>query len=233
MSIVAFIFARGGSKGLPGKNILDFAGKPLIVWAIEQAKSISRVDKVIVSTDSEEIAGIALTAGAEVPYLRPKDLASDNAPEWMAWRHALNNYKNSEGTYPRVMLSLPATSPLRSLIDIENCLDIYEATKADAVIGITDAHRNPYFNMVVKNNNQDLSLVMNTNKIISRRQDVDRIYDVTTVAYAIRPDFIFASESLFEGVVKSFDVPQERAIDIDTAFDFKVAELLFENTRNR
>jgi N-acylneuraminate cytidylyltransferase len=232
MSIVAFIFARGGSKGLPGKNILNFAGKPLIVWAIEQAKSISRVDKVIVSTDSEEIAEIALKAGAEVPYLRPKDLASDNAPEWMAWRHALNNYKNSEGKYPRVMLSLPATSPLRSLMDIENCLDTYEAAKVDAVIGITDAHRNPYFNMVVKDKNQELNLVMSSDRAISRRQDADRIYDLTTVAYAIRPDFIFSCETLFEGVVKSFDVPQERAIDIDTAFDFKVAELLFKSARS-
>jgi CMP-N-acetylneuraminic acid synthetase len=232
MSIVAFIFARGGSKGLPGKNILNFAGKPLIVWAIEQAKSISRIDKVIVSTDSEEIAGIALKAGAEVPYLRPKDLASDSAPEWMAWRHALNNYKNSEGTYPRVMLSLPATSPLRSLMDIENCLDTYEAAKADAVIGITDAHKSPYFNMVVKDKSQELNLVMRPDRAISRRQDAERIYDLTTVAYAIRPDFIFACESLFEGVVKSFDVPQERAIDIDTAFDFKVAELLFKSARS-
>lgn len=232
MSIVAFIFARGGSKGLPGKNILNFAGKPLIVWAIEQAKSISRIDKVIVSTDSEEIAEIALKAGAEVPYIRPKDLASDNAPEWMAWRHALNNYKNSEGAYPRVMLSLPVTSPLRSLTDIENCLDIYETAKADAVIGITDAHRNPYFNMVVKDKNQELNLVMSSDRAISRRQDADRIYDLTTVAYAIRPDFIFACESLFEGVVKSFEVPQERAIDIDTAFDFKVAELIFKSARS-
>lgn len=232
MSIVAFIFARGGSKGLPGKNILNFAGKPLIVWAIEQAKSIPRIDKVIVSTDSEEIAEIALKAGAEVPYLRPKDLASDNAPEWMAWRHALNSYKNSEGTYPRVMLSLPATSPLRSLTDIENCLDVYETAKADAVIGITDAHRNPYFNMVVKDKNQELNLVMSSDRAISRRQDADRIYDLTTVAYAIRPDFIFACESLFEGVVKSFEVPQERAIDIDTAFDFKVAELIFKSARS-
>jgi N-acylneuraminate cytidylyltransferase len=117
-------------------------------------------------------------------------------------------------------------------MDIENCLDTYEAAKADAVIGITDAHRNPYFNMVVKDKSQELNLVMRPDRAISRRQDADRIYDLTTVAYAIRPDFIFACESLFEGVVKSFDVPQERAIDIDTAFDFKVAELLFKSARS-
>jgi CMP-N-acetylneuraminic acid synthetase len=232
MSIVAFIFARGGSKGLPGKNILNFAGKPLIVWAIEQAKSIPRIDNVIVSTDSDEIAEIANMAGAEVPYLRPKSLASDHAPEWMAWRHALNNYKNSEGAYPKVMLSLPATSPLRSLKDIENCLDVYETANADAVIGITDAHRNPFFNMVVKNSNQELRLVMDSNGVVYRRQDADKVYDLTTVAYAIRPDFIFTCESLFEGVVKSFYVPQERAVDIDTAFDFKVAELIFMSKRS-
>lgn len=231
MSIVAFIFARSGSKGLPRKNIKNFAGKPLIVWSIEQAQCISRVDKVIVSTDSEEIAEIAVMAGAEVPYLRPKNLASDIAPEWMAWRHALDKYKSSEGVYPKIMLSLPATSPLRALIDIENCLDVYEKENVDAVVGITDAHRNPFFNMVVKNLNQELSLIMNSDRVISRRQDADCVYDLTTVAYAVKPEFIFKSESLFDGVVKSFYVPKERAIDIDTAFDFKVAEIIFKSER--
>ncbi|WP_217641124.1 acylneuraminate cytidylyltransferase family protein [Cylindrospermopsis raciborskii] len=89
MTIVAFIFARGGSKGLPGKNIRPFAGKPLIAWAIEQAQAVSRISRVLVSTDAEEIAAVALDYGAEVPFLRPPELAQDDSPEWLAWRHGL------------------------------------------------------------------------------------------------------------------------------------------------
>ena len=89
MSIIAFIFARGGSKGLPDKNIKILNGKPLIAWSIEHAKSVKRVDRVIVSTDSEEIARIAREYGAEVPFMRPAALATDNSPEWLSWQHSL------------------------------------------------------------------------------------------------------------------------------------------------
>ena len=90
MNAVGFIFARGGSKGLPGKNIRPLAGKPLIAWAIDCAKSVQRIRRIIVSTDSDEIANVALKYGAEVPFMRPADLAEDNSSEWMAWIHALN-----------------------------------------------------------------------------------------------------------------------------------------------
>ena len=90
MKVIAFIFARGGSKGLPGKNVRPLAGKPLIAWSIEHARAVERIDRIIVSTDSHEIADVARQNGAEVPFMRPKDLSSDTSPEWLAWRHALN-----------------------------------------------------------------------------------------------------------------------------------------------
>ena len=97
MSTVAFIFARGGSKGLPGKNIKIFSGKPLIAWSIEQAKKLSSIDRVIVSTDCSEIARVAKEYGAEVPFLRPDNISEDDSPEWMAWRHALSFLLEKEG----------------------------------------------------------------------------------------------------------------------------------------
>ena len=109
MTIVAFIFARGGSKGLCGKNILPLAGKPLIAWSIEQALSVSRIDRVIVSTDSTEIAAIALKNGAEVPFIRPAELAGDDSPEWLSWRHALNYVYETTGVFPETMVSVPTT----------------------------------------------------------------------------------------------------------------------------
>ena len=123
MSIVGFIFARGGSKGLPGKNIRPFCGKPLIAWSIDHARAVSRIDRVIVSTDSHEIAEVALAAGAEVPFIRPAELAQDNSSEWLAWRHALNFVRQTDGALPEVMVSIPTTAPLRVPDDIKRCVD--------------------------------------------------------------------------------------------------------------
>ena len=92
MKTVGIIFARGGSKGLPGKNIRHLQNKPLIAWSIEQALSVNRIEKVIVSTDSDEIASISREYGADVPFLRPKELAQDETPEWLAWQHALDYF---------------------------------------------------------------------------------------------------------------------------------------------
>lgn len=224
MKATAFIFARGGSKGLPGKNIRPLAGKPLITWSIEHALAVDRIDRVIVSTDSEEIAEVARRHGAEVPFIRPAELARDDSPEWLAWRHALNFLKDKEGVMPKVMVSLPATAPLRLPIDIENCLDEYETGEADMVITVSDSHRSPYFNMVKKNLDGTVGLVIPPQSTIARRQDVPPVFDMATVAYVASADFVLTHNAVFEGRVRAVNVPIERAIDIDTLQDFQMAE---------
>jgi len=226
MSTVAFIFARGGSKGLPGKNVRPLAGKPLIALSIEHARAVKRIERVIVSTDSQEIADIALQNGAEVPFMRPKELSGDSSPEWLAWRHALNYLLETEGALPDVMVSLPTTAPLRLPLDIENCLDEFERVDADMVITVTDAHRSPYFNMVKKHSDGTVGLVIPPQNKIYRRQDVPPVYDIATVAYVVGPEFVMTHGSTFEGKVRAVHVPRERAIDIDTLTDFRIAELL-------
>ena len=226
MKAVAFIFARGGSKGLPGKNIRPLGGKPLIAWSIEHALSVKRIERVIVSTDSEEIAAVAINHGAEVPFMRPPELASDNSPEWLAWRHALNYLRKTTGKLPEAIVSVPATAPLRLPIDIENCLDEYENGDVDMVITITDAHRSPYFNMVKKNPDGTVGLINPTLTAIARRQDVPVVYDMTTVCYVASPEFVMTSDTTFEGRVKAVHIPVERAIDIDSLLDFQIAETL-------
>jgi CMP-N-acetylneuraminic acid synthetase len=224
MKAVAFIFARGGSKGLPGKNIRPLNGKPLIVWAIEHALAVKRIDRVIVSTDSDEIAELARQYGAEVPFMRPAELAGDNSPEWLAWRHALNYLKESTGALPEVMVSVPTTAPLRLPIDIKNCLDEYEKGHADMVITVTDAHRSPYFNMVKTNPDGSVGLVNPPQSAIARRQDAPVVYDMATVCYVANPEFVMTHNSTFEGRVKAVHIPIERAVDIDTLLDFQIAE---------
>jgi N-acylneuraminate cytidylyltransferase len=216
---------------LPEKNVRLLDGKPLIAWSIEQALLVHRIERVIVSTDSEEIASIARQYGAETPFIRPASLARDDSPEWMAWRHALQFLQQEERRLPDVMVSVPTTSPLRSPQDIENCLDEFEKGEADVVITVAEARRSPYFNMIKKSKEGDVTLVIPSEEGINRRQDAQKVYDITTVAYAAKPEFVMSNTGIFQGRVRAVEVPQERALDIDNAFDFRLAECLVRMRR--
>jgi CMP-N-acetylneuraminic acid synthetase len=224
--LTAFIFARGGSKGLPHKNIKVLAGKPLIAWAIETALKVSEVNRVVVSTEDPDIADIAREFGAEVPFIRPKNLASDNASEWDAWRHALLTLRDIEGEFPDPFISVPTTAPLRLPDDIRACISTYNKGGADVVLAVTEAHRNPWFNMVKTESDGTVRLVNEFSGSINRRQDAPSVRDVTTVAYVANPHFILENNRIFDGIVRSISVPIERAIDIDTLHDFAIAEFL-------
>ena len=232
MNAVAIIFARGGSKGLPGKNIRLLGRKPLIAWSIEHALAIKRIVRVIVSTDSEEIAKVARQYGAEVPFIRPSELAKDDSSEWLAWQHALRYLTEETGLLPEVMVSLPTTAPLRLAIDVENCLDEYAKGNAETIITVTDAHRNPYFNMVKTNKDGTVAIVNSMSSNISRRQDAPKVYDMATVCYVVNPKFVIDNNTIFEGRVKAIHIPPERAIDIDTLLDFQITESLLKIREN-
>ncbi|MDH3346906.1 MAG: acylneuraminate cytidylyltransferase family protein [Desulfobulbaceae bacterium] len=228
MDYVALVCARGGSKGLPGKNIRDLGGRPLLGWSIKTALEVDRISRVIVSTDSEEIAQVAIAQGAEVPFMRPAELARDDSPEWAVWQHALRYLKSEHPNGIAGLVSLPATAPLRNAADVEACLDEFEKGAVDVVITVTDAHRSPYFNMVTPDAAGYSQLVCPPQEKIFRRQDVPVVYDMTTVAYVVRPQFAMECDSLFQGRVRSVHVPLERAVDIDTEFDFKIANCLLD-----
>jgi CMP-N-acetylneuraminic acid synthetase len=228
MNIVAFIFARGGSKGLPNKNIKIFNGKPLIAWAIEHAKSINRIGRVIVSTDSEEIAKTARSLGAEVPFIRPRDLATDESPEWLSWQHALEFIMITDGCLPDLMLSIPTTSPLRNPEDINKVIDEYLENDTDIVITVTEPYRSPYFNIVKDSPEGYVELFARSEKYINRRQDCPKTFDMTTVAYAANPSFVLSNKNIFDGRVRKIVVPKETSVDIDTLFDFEYAEFILK-----
>lgn len=217
----AFIFARGGSKGLPGKNIKELGGIPLLAHGIRLAQAMERVERVFVSTDDAQIAAIATQFGADV-IDRPAALATDTASEWMAWQHAIEHVR-ALGLNFDIFLSLPATSPLRNEQDVCNCLDALQAD-TDVVITVTPSARSPYFNMVSTDAAGLAHVVLGTAEF-KRRQDVPPVYDITTVAYVARPDFILTHERLFEGRVRPVVIPKERSVDIDDEFDFKLAQV--------
>jgi N-acylneuraminate cytidylyltransferase len=220
----AFVFARGGSKGLPGKNIKELGGIPLLAHGIRLAQSMDRIEQVFVSTDCEEIAKVARRFGAAV-IERPAELASDSASEWHAWQHAINHLRIDHRLDFDVFLSLPATSPLRNRDDVQACLDALDE-QVDAVITVSPSARSPYFNMVSTNEDGYAQVVLGAAEF-KRRQDVPIVYDITTVAYVARPDFILTRERLFAGRVRPVVVPKERAVDIDDEFDFKMAQALY------
>lgn len=232
MTFVGLICARGGSKGLPGKNLRLLKNIPLIGWSINSAKKINRISKVIVSTDSMEIAEVARDFGAEVPFIRPKELSEDDSPEWLVWQHAIEQLKTN-GCNPDAIVSLPPTAPLRASKDIENCLDEYEKGEVDTVITMSDAHRNPYFNMVKNNKNGYSSLALTSEKIIERRQDAPAMFDMTTVCYVANSFFVLNNRGIFHGRVRGVLVPRERAVDIDTVLDYQMAEFLLNNKEMR
>lgn len=223
MSIYTFIFARGGSKGLPGKNIKLLGGIPLIGHSINLARQISGIKKIFVSTDSDEIAAVSESFSVEV-IKRPEELASDTASEWLAWQHAIQ-YLHARGESFDVFLSLPTTSPLRGTTDVEQCLAALDE-RTDMVVTVTPAARSPYFNMVVRGEDGYSEVVIHDDTI-RRRQDAPTVYDMSTVAYVSRPEFILNHSGVFAGNVKSVIVPKDRAVDIDDNFDFMVAEALY------
>ncbi len=223
MNVYAFIFARGGSRGLPGKNIKLLGGLPLLAHSIRVARQIESVKKIYVSTDCDEIASVAREYSAEL-IQRPPELASNTASEWLAWQHAIQ-YLQEKGENFDVFLSLPTTSPLRIKKDVEDCLS-HLSEDTDMVITITPSSRSPYFNMVTRQED-GTSKIACGDATITRRQDAPDLYDITTVAYVSRPDYIMHNASLFSGQVKSVIIPKERAVDIDDAYDFLVAETMY------
>ena len=204
-------------------------GIPLIGWSINIAKQIDRVSRIIVSTDSEEIAKVALEYGAEVPFMRPKELAQDDSPEWLVWRHAISYIEENDDESIDALVSLPVTAPLRSVEDINTCIDLFESNEIDSVVTVSEANRSPYFNMTVNNDSGYASLVIAPESKITRRQDAPEVYDMTTVAYVVNVGFVKKHNGVFEGRVKSVVIPRERAVDIDDLMDFKIAELMLKN----
>lgn len=224
-----FVFARGGSKGLPGKNLLELAGKPLIAHAIEVAAASQWIERVVVSTEDPQIALTARNYGADVPFMRPEHLASDTAAEWLSWQHAIQTLHDTGHDFD-TFVSVPATSPLRTKADLNSCIELLNKHRddTDIVISVCEAHRSPWFNMVTVDENGRANLVMTGEDRVHRRQDAPVVFDMTTVAYAATTDFVMSANSIFAGRVRAVVIPVENSVDIDTEQDFQQAEFLLQ-----
>lgn len=224
--IVGFIFARGGSKGLPRKNVLPLAGKPLIAHAIEAAKQSRWIQKVVVSTDDPEIADVSRRYGAEVPFVRPEELSGDKSPECLAWVHALDTVERLDGRKIDLFCSVPATAPLRTSADVDAVIEALLESDADVSVTVSESRRNPYFSMVNIHDDGIARVVMGPEKAVLRRQDAPVCYDLVPSAYAATPEFVRRGVSVLQARLKAVPIPADRAVDIDDELDLEIAELL-------
>ncbi len=225
--IVAAVFARGGSKGVPRKALREVAGRSLLERAIDQALSCERIEAVFVSTDDEEYASRAVAAGALVPFLRPSHLAGDCASEIDAWRHLIEHLATI-GNVPGTLVSVPPTAPLRAVEDIEVAIELFDERGADLVVSASESHHNPSFNMMILDDNGWARLVTDPDRAIVRRQDAPTVWNLTTVVYVARVDYVLSTPSLFAGRVALSTVPVERALDVDSEFDLLIADLVLK-----
>jgi CMP-N-acetylneuraminic acid synthetase len=228
-NIVAFVFARGGSKGLPRKNLRALGGVSLLARAIRTAKAVPAIKRVVVSTDDPEIAEAGTAEGAEVPFLRPAELASDSAREWQAWRHAVDFIENQPNAKPiDIFVSVPTVVPLRNEHDIGRAIALYRKGNSDIVFSVTPSVANPYYNMVEIDPTGTASLSKPPDEVLHGRQKAPTVYDIVAGVYVTSPAYIRQSESIWGGRNATIEIPRERAVDIDTEMDFRLAEFLLQ-----
>lgn len=219
--MIALIPARGGSKGLPRKNILDFGGKPLIAHTIEAARNARGISEIIVSTDDSEIADVAIRHGANVPFLRPADLATDSSRAIDVYNYTLNRVeKEREITIPTLVVLLP-TCPLRTAKDIENALELFKTKGADSVVSYVEEHHPVWWHKGITDDLQFFDLFPDIE--LKNRQEFQKSY------YPNGAIYIFKTELLKQGVYYTpnsyaYIMPRERSVDIDTMEDFELAE---------
>jgi len=225
--MIAIIPARGGSKGLPGKNVRPLNGKPLIAYAIEAALNSKHIDRVIISTDDEEIARIAVEYGAELPFMRPAELASDTAMAIDNYIYTIGRIEEEDGIMIDAFVVLQPTSPLRTAEDIDGAVELFERKKADSVISYTqEAHPVSWHKYL----DEEGHLIDILNSTIDNRQKNRISYYPNGAVYVFRTSMIrerkYSTDNSF-----AYIMPRTRSVDIDYIEDFEYAEYLLKQNK--
>jgi len=220
-TILAIIPARGGSKGVPRKNIRLLAGKPLIAWTIAEAKKSKYIDRLILSSEDDEIIEVARDFGCEIPFKRPVELAQDETPGIEPVIHAINTL---EEKYDFVVLLQP-TSPLRTVEDIDGCIQHCILTESPACVSLTEVQQSPYW-MYHLDDNMKLKPFVQNGEEINRRQDLPKVYALNGAVYIAESRFILKHKSFLAKETTGYVISIENSVDIDTELDFAYCEWL-------
>ena len=224
MSLLAVIPARGGSKGIPRKNIKELCGKPLIAWTIEAAKNISKIDRLILSTDDEEIAAIGRKLGVDVPFLRPQELAADDTPAILTALQILEMLPGFDE-----LLWLQPTSPLRTVEDINQVIEISYRINAASVASVSPVKENP--NWVYQLNEQQILTRWIEEPLTLSRQELQQAYVLNGAIYWARVEWLKQKEAFVSKETLGYVMPVERSIDVDTPLDWEWVEFLMSRKK--
>lgn len=226
MNILCTICARGGSKGVKNKNIKELAGKPLLAYTIEYLKKWRHCDNLVVSTDSPRIAKIAQQYGAEIPYMRPQELATDTAFKIHVLQDLVKTCEQQESTTYDIIVDLDPTAPLRKQCFLDEAYAQFIKSDADNLYSVCLARKNPYFNMV-ELNDQGYAHLCKPSTVV-RRQDATPVYELNASIYIYRRDFLMQTDTLHSDKTMIYEMPDKYSIDIDTELDFLFVEYLLK-----
>lgn len=219
--VLGLIPARGGSKGLPRKNVLSFVGKPLIAWTIEAGRASRFIDKLVVSTDDAQIAEVALRWGAEVPFIRPAELANDDTPAMRYILHALDMLPGFE-----YLVLLQPTSPLRTANDIDEAIGKCIGAGGPACVSVTKTDKSPHW-MYMLGENDRIVPILRPDGCSTNRQELLPAYLLNGAIYVADIEWLKVSRTFLSSRTIAYNMPTERSIDIDTYLDFQIGEMLF------
>lgn len=230
-NILVTICARGGSKGVKNKNVRLLNRKPLIAYTILQALRWGKATKVVVSTDSHNIASVSEKFGADVPFIRPKVLAGDHSPKFPVIRHAL---QSSEEIYKEkfdIIVDLQPTSPVRTTKDLDSALSLFSEKKLSCLFSVVPSSSNPYFNMVERSSSGKITVSKSVNRPITRRQDAPPVFEMNGSIYLFSREHVLNPDSISPVSANSdiYIMNQWASVDIDRELDFKFLEYLIEN----
>lgn len=229
--ILAIVPARAGSKRLPNKNVLKLSGQPLISWTLKEAKKSQYITDIIVSTDCDKVADIALAEGVDVPFMRPAHLATDSTRNKDVVKHLMEALAEQGKTYDYFMLLQP-TSPLRSVEDINNAIEKCQSLNADAVISVCHSEYSPLWATELDEHG-DLSAFLQQNVVNKRSQQLPDFYRLNGAIYLVAVDrFLREGNYFFKDNVYASIMPSIRSVDIDNEFDFKLAEFLMTSEKS-
>ncbi len=228
MRVLGIVTARGGSKGIPRKNLTLLAGRPLLQWTADAALSATRLDRVIVSTDDEEIANASRSFGLDVPFMRPAELARDDTPSIPVVQHAVRELRNSGDNYDAVFLLQP-TNPLRRASDIDGAIELLESTGADSVISFVDVgEKHPARMKLIESDGRVVDPPFAERFEGQRRQDLPKLYLREGSVYLTRMSVLMEQDSLKGKDCRAWLMPVERASTIDSLWDLFLVEQLIK-----
>jgi len=231
-TILGIIPARGGSKAIPRKNLALLANKPLLAWTVEVALESASLDRLVISTDDPEIADVGKKLGAEIPFLRPTELAADTSTSIDVILHAIRWFADNENYRPDYVLLLQPTSPLRTATDIRESIKLALAKHADCVVSVCETHQHPLWMKGVNDEGRLVDLYPQS-PAPTRRQDLPSVFALNGAIYLALRTFVLSERTFISDRTYAYVMPENRSLDVDTPWDLYLANLILNDREHR